>query len=699
MTPPTARSAPSAPPAAIPDAPDAAPRAGHAVVDARLPAYPDRVVPPNVDELLMQSASVPLRLRRAVDESVRLLSARGAMLYLLDDEDESLRWAYDAGFDTTGEQAWVRSLEFPVGVGLFGRAVRERRTQRTDDYLADARFTHAPLLDRFVRELEARSLVVAPLIGVGGPLGAIGAFAARPGAFHEHDEAMLEVLAEHAALAVDNADLIDQLGRSRAELEARAAELAASESRYRFLVDRAPDLIWTVDEGERITFINDRAESLLGYVPAELIGRSVFDLVHSESLDEIRAQWVRGETDPTLEQTYRFHLRHRNGWAVPVELRSVGVVVDGELKGFQGSLRDETEREQLERDLRESEQRYRVLVENSPDLIAAVDTQGRLSYVSGRATVFTGWAPAELIGRPAWELVDPGTRQVMLDAWRRREHEPEVDQQYRVNLTHRDGRTVPVEIRSIGIVVDGIFVGSLSAIRDMSERDRMERELRRNEAELAASQERAKLAQELHDSVTQALFSMTLTTRSAEMLLARDPSRVGEKLTELRGLATDALAEMRALIFELRPGSLDQDGLLVALRKHGAAVQGRTGLPVAVESTCDLDVERLPPSVEEALYRIGQEALHNVVKHAKATEARIQISRDDAGLHLEIIDDGRGFDPRQVPSGHLGVEGMRTRAERMGARFRVDTAAGRGTRIEVVVPSTTGRAPEPGPAA
>ena len=640
-----------------------------------------------INQLLLESANLPVRLRRAVDESLRLLGASGAMLYLIDEEAGELLWAYEAGFQTSGDLGWVRAIRFPVGVGLFGRAIAENRPQRTDDYRADNQFVHAPLLDRFAIELDIASVATAPVVGVAGPLGAIGAFSNERARFDDHSLAMLQVLAAHAALAIDNANLIEQLERSREELSSRADDLAESEERYRFLIDRAPDLIWTVDENERLTFLNDRVESLLGYEASELLGHAVFDLVHDESIEEIRRRWTGGQTDPTVEQTYRFYLRHRDGHPVPVELRSVGVIVDGELRGFQGSLRDETQREQLERDLRESEQRYRVLVEHSPDLITAVDTQGRISYVSGRSDLFLGARPEELVGRPAWELVDPSTRQVMLDAWRRRDIEPEIEQEYRVNLVHRDGRLVPVEIRSLGVVVDDVFVGSQSSIRDMSERDRLERELRRQEAELVSSQERAKLAQELHDSVTQALFSMTLTTRSAEMLLERDPPRAVEKLAELRQLASDALAEMRALIFELRPGSLDKDGLFVALRKHAAAVQGRTGLPVAVETTCD-DEERLPPGIEESLYRIGQEALHNVVKHARAKEARIALTREEGGVRLAISDDGTGFDPLNVPSGHLGLEGMRTRAERIGAQFSVTSTPGQGSRVDVVVPTS-----------
>jgi PAS domain S-box-containing protein len=380
---------------------------------------------------------------------------------------------------------------------------------------------------------------------------------------------------------------------------------------------------------------------------------------------------------------YRFHARHRDGHAVPVELRSVGIVVDGALQGFQGSLRDETERERLEGELRESEQRYRFLTEHSPDIIVTVDATGMITFVSGRALQLTGWTPDEVIGRPFIALIHPDGRAAMKAGWATRPEAPDAEIQYRVALLHRNGQPIPVEVRSVGIVVDGQWRGVQASVRDMSERDRMERALRRQEAEIAASQERAKLAQELHDSVTQALFSMTLTTRSAEMLLERDPSRVPEKLAEMRGLASDALAEMRGLIFELRPGSLDKDGLATALRKHAAAVQGRTGMPVSVEA-----IETVPigPDAEEALYRIAQEALHNVVKHARATEARIVLTSDDEGVVLSIIDNGSGFDPLSVSSGHLGLEGMRTRAERIGGTLRVDSRLGAGTRIEVTAP-------------
>jgi len=173
-------------------------------------------------------------------------------------------------------------------------------------------------------------------------------------------------------------------------------------------------------------------------------------------------------------------------------------------------------------------------------------------------------------------------------------------------------------------------------------------------------------------------------SRSVEMLLDRDVESARRQLVQLRDLQREALAEMRALIFELRPGNLEQDGLTRALRTHTAALQGRIGLPVVVESTLE---ERLPLAIEEVLYRIAQEALHNVVKHAGARQVRVELGRITSGVRLRISDDGKGFDPARVPDGHLGLAGMRARADKIDARFSVKSVPGEGTTIEVVVPN------------
>jgi signal transduction histidine kinase len=269
-------------------------------------------------------------------------------------------------------------------------------------------------------------------------------------------------------------------------------------------------------------------------------------------------------------------------------------------------------------------------------------------------------------------------------AWQAFIDEPSRMQVQRFRMRRLGGGSVPVEVNAIGMTdAANRFAGIHGAARDISERERLERDLRRQAGELASSQERAHLARELHDSVTQALFSMTLVTRSVELLIDRDVAVAKDKLGSLRDLQREALAEMRALIFELRPGNLENDGLLPALRTHTAALQGRIGLPVVVTSEL---TDRLPLEVEEVLYRIAQEALHNVVKHAAARQVELAVDRRGADVVLRIRDDGKGFDAALVPDGHLGLTGMRARADKIGASYVVTSWPGEGTTIEVVVP-------------
>jgi PAS domain S-box-containing protein len=204
----------------------------------------------------------------------------------------------------------------------------------------------------------------------------------------------------------------------------------------------------------------------------------------------------------------------------------------------------------------------------------------------------------------------------------------------------------------------------------------------------AAVEERQRLARELHDSVTQALFSMTLFARAAQIAFDQTDvdaeGTLGRRLAQLRSLTQGALAEMRALIFELRPGALEEEGLVAALQRQAAALTAREGLPIAVTGP-DL---RLPlsPDTEEHLYRLALEALHNTLKHAAATCAWVTIDLDAAHVTLEIGDDGRGFDPTVARPGHLGLSTMADRAARIGGRLNIESAPGAGTRTRVTLP-------------
>jgi signal transduction histidine kinase len=225
----------------------------------------------------------------------------------------------------------------------------------------------------------------------------------------------------------------------------------------------------------------------------------------------------------------------------------------------------------------------------------------------------------------------------------------------------------------------------------VSERRRAAVELaesQRREGERAAL-ERQRIARDLHDSVSQSLFSTTLHVRTAQHALAREgldsTGSVGEELSEIGQLTRAALAEMRALIFELRPGALAEEGLVAALTKQASALSAREGLVIEVDGPG----ERLPlgPEVEEQLYRLGQEALANVIKHARAGSATVHIAAKDDTVLIEVSDDGRGFDPAAVGREHFGLRSMRGRVADLGGQLEVKSALGRGTVLRVEVPA------------
>jgi len=225
----------------------------------------------------------------------------------------------------------------------------------------------------------------------------------------------------------------------------------------------------------------------------------------------------------------------------------------------------------------------------------------------------------------------------------------------------------------------------------VSERRRAAAELaesQRREGERAAM-ERQRIARDLHDSVSQSLFSTTLHVRTAERALELEEldatGPVGEELSEIGQLTRGALAEMRALIFELQPDALAEEGLVAALTKQASALSAREGLVIEVDGPDP----RLPlgPEVEEQLYRLGQEALANVVKHARASSATVRIAVKDDTVLIEVNDDGRGFDPAAVGPEHFGLRSMRGRVADLGGRLEVTSALGRGTVLRVEIPA------------
>jgi signal transduction histidine kinase len=234
-----------------------------------------------------------------------------------------------------------------------------------------------------------------------------------------------------------------------------------------------------------------------------------------------------------------------------------------------------------------------------------------------------------------------------------------------------------------------MLTGSLTAaLRRRAEQARSrEREthlLSEQAQELASLQERQRLARELHDSVSQSLYGISLGAHTAREALQSDPGEAIAPLEYVIALAEAGLAEMRALIFELRPESLATEGLITALTKQVLVLRTRYKLTVDAQlgEESALSLER-----KHALYRIAQEALHNIVKHAHASTVLLRLDRQGDELVLEVRDDGRGFDPAGPFPGHLGLRSIQERVARLGGTCFIESAPAHGTYLRVCIPA------------
>jgi PAS domain S-box-containing protein len=203
-------------------------------------------------------------------------------------------------------------------------------------------------------------------------------------------------------------------------------------------------------------------------------------------------------------------------------------------------------------------------------------------------------------------------------------------------------------------------------------------ELNKQAQDFAVLEERQRLAHNLHDAINQSLFSAGLIAEVLPRLWERDQEEARRSLEDLRRLTRGAMAEMRALLAELRPSTLTDAELGDLLRLLGNSFTGRTNVPAKVTV---VGQGVLPADVQVAIYRISQEALNNILKHAGASRVEIFLQHKENTIELSIRDDGHGFDPEQTPSGHYGLSMMRERAEGVGAQLSIVSQPGRGTEL------------------
>jgi PAS domain S-box-containing protein len=471
----------------------------------------------------------------------------------------------------------------------------------------------------------------------------------------------------------------------------RQAEAAVrqSEKRYRQLLETLQEGIWVIDQDANTTFVNPRMAEMLGYTVGEMQGKQLYSFMDERGAEitqrnlERRAQGIREQHD--------FEFLRKDGSRMYALLEISPIYDDdGNYVGGIAGIQDITDRQQAEQALQKSE----TLLKETQQMarLGGWELDLSTSQVTWTDEVYRihevppGFEPAL---EDALEFYHPQDRPVLQQAIQRA---TEAGEPWDLELRFITATGKRLWVRAIGKAErqNGEVVRLSGTFQDITERKQAEQALQ----DAAAAAERNRLARDLHDSVTQALFSASLVAEVLPQVWQRDPDAAQEGLHELRLLTRSALAEMRTMLLELRPAALVETRLHELLWQLTEASTSRAQLLVtfSIEPS-----PALPPDVHVTFYRVAQEALNNVIKHAEASQVTVGLTASppvssqgadgwQGQVTLQIGDNGQGFDPGDSQPEQLGLRIMRERADGISARLEIESRPGRGTQVRLVWP-------------
>ena len=495
----------------------------------------------------------------------------------------------------------------------------------------------------------------------------------------------------------------------------------------RTLVEVVPTPVFVLDGDLRYVYVNPAASELLGCGDETLVGSDLMDFLVRRERDEVRSYLRSGATEQPGRRSIT--VLDRNGQEREVVLHHTRLELGGQPL-LAGIVEDVTETRRVRREAVALAQSAASLGINR-SLDATLDALAQ-SVVETTSAIACGVYLLEPDGnlRTAGTFGLPGGYAVAADAAQRRgapraalsamEAHATVIEEDVISRRLADPRFAPLHdlirevpwsvIVSLPLMHNEAAIGALNAYYPSAQRPpEIDMSFLRAMADQAVSavdyarllgasrdkvalEERQRLARDLHDSVAQAVYGIALGARSAKELLAKDPAQAHEPLEYVLRLSEAALAEMRALIFELRPEALEREGLTGALKHHTAVLRARHG--IAVEESL-AEEPTMSWESKQALYRIAQEALHNAGRHARATQVRIALSQDGTRIRLEVSDNGVGFDMESEHPGHFGLNTMRERAEELGGSLEIESRPQAGTTVRAMIPATRSEAGEP----
>jgi len=477
--------------------------------------------------------------------------------------------------------------------------------------------------------------------------------------------------------------------------------LRKSEQQGAAILESVPDAMVIVGGAGTIEIVNTQTEALFGYRRGELIGQPVevllpdrFRHVHEDQRAKLASQPYTRPMDAGL----RFLGRRKDGTEFPIDISLSPLTTEDGDKTI-AAIRDITRRAIAEEAQRKSEQLFRGLLDSAPDAMVIVDISGTIQVVNAQTERLFGYTRAELRDQSV-DLLLPERFRIAHVRHRVGYLSKPLARQMGADLElygrRKDGTEFPVDISLSPMQAEsGTLV--IAAVRDLTERHDAKRKLdesfeivqrQRLFARLIAAQEeeRLRIASDIHDDTIQAMTATSLRMQQLRRHLT-DPGQI-ELLSKLEDAVRESINRLRRLMFDLRPASLDRSGLAAALRELLERLHEETHLTFTLENHLSSEPAG---GIRTALYRIAQEALANVKKHAAASTVSIELRSVGAGCRVRIQDDGKGFDVEVTDSkpGHLGLVSMRERAQIAGGWWLVRCPAEGGTVVEFWLPFDT----------
>ncbi len=575
--------------------------------------------------------------------------------------------AYIAGRDVEGHRPGDVS---PMAGSLTEEVVRTRSSLLIQiDHRDEVEGRFPGLLPNF--QAGFRSFMAVPLISKDQVIGVLHLQSVKPNAYITADVNLAESIGSQIAGAIANAQLYQELKRQWA--------FSAT------LIDTMSEGMGVLDEKGQLEFGNRRLFQMLGYSLEESVGMHWTSLVHPDDHGVMKAQGASGKNPRS--SSYECRMLCKGGTSVPVLISWAPRFDDqGQQRGSVGIVTDLTERKRTERRLREYEARYSHLLDHMPDGVA-LSRRGRIIRVNPPMARMFGYpSPEKIEGLYTWDLAAPVSKEIMRQRSTLRALGQQGKNRFEFQALRRDGLSFPAEVT---LTVDRSepqpFV--LIIIRDVTERKKHEnqRKLLSDRIITAQEKERTLIARELHDELGQALTGIKMDMAWIKGHMKGQDDAVSQRFMALGELIDSSIESVRKMATSLRPSILDRLGLAAAIEWHANEFERRTGIECIIESLAS-DFNITSKTAINA-YRIFQEALTNVARHAGASRVDVRMIEDRENLTICISDDGRGISSGKFSGPtSLGIAGMRERAELVNGRLDIKSQKGKGTRVTAYLP-------------